>query len=268
MATVPCPAPGSPLCPHSPWRDESWSPADIRGQSPSPRGSCTALAGGRMEAGSALSQDSPPQHRELQQGTAQPGGTGWWPSHRCISGRSGDTTQGTKPRWPRGPQHPAPHGDTATGRAGPAAAGGPASALKYLQNKVCVSAVRAGKRDTTPGESSSLQGLDPAQFHPSLQPQAAQGRAMGSGSRGCVHTSWEAAESSWGAGKGQERSGHIHRVIYPSEPGNFHAVQSQQAQALPGTGALHRGCLQRELETREDDENGTRGVEIASTSHP
>lgn len=64
---------------------------------------------------------------------------------------------------------------------------------------------------------------------------------------------------------GQEWPGHIHRVIYPSEPGNFHTVQSQQAQPLPGAGALHRCCLQRDLEARQDDENGTREVKALDT---
>lgn len=100
---------------------------------------------------------------------------------------------------------------------------------------------------------------------------AAPGHAMGSCSRGCVHATAGLGGSrvlSWGcagAGMGQETArthpqGQL--SLRPrSEPGNFHTVQPQQAQALPGGRALHRSCLQGDLEAGEDDENGTRGME-------
>lgn len=53
-----------------------------------------------------------------------------------------------------------------------------------------------------------------------------------------------------------------------SEPGGFHAVQPQQAQALPGVRALRGGCLQGDLQARETAESRTRGGENFGSASP
>lgn len=87
-----------------------------------------------------------------------------------------------------------------------------------------------------PGESSSLQGRDPARLPPSLQPQAT-GWARVPGDVSTQQPGWEAAESCRGAvpvlGWGRKLPGHIHRVNYPSGPTQSRATSTLSSLSKP-----------------------------------
>ena len=206
---------------------------------------------------------------------------GWRRSHRCISGGRGDTAQGTKTRWLGGPPAPPTHAHTAT-------AMGPGQPLPHGRHtgKGCGEGTRFWSFNTCRIKFVSVQsvvGKGPSMLRGKFLPAgsgsspvaslaAAPGDPRPWGwahmswlvvSRGCVHPiaglggSRVPSQGCTGAGPGQGWPGHIHGV--GSEPGSFHTVQPQQAQALPGVRALRRGCLQGDLQARETAESRTGG---------
>lgn len=104
----------------------------------------------------------------------------------------------------------------------------------------------------------SLQGSDPAQSPPCCSPMP-QGWARVSASNeqhpGSCVCSRAGKRSGVGAGMGLG-------PIPCSQLGGFHAVQAQQAQAEPGVRAVHRGCLQGDLQARGAAQGRTRDGEL------
>lgn len=234
----------------------------------------------------------PPAPGARSRGTTQPGGKGWWRSHRCISGRRGDMVQGTKTRWFGGPPN-TPHTCThCHGRgAGPASSPwpahgwGPWEGTRFWSFNTC--RIKFVSVQSVVGKGPEmLRGkfLPTGSGSSPVAPLSAAPEAMGMGScvlAGGIQGTW--LPDSWAGGAagshcravwvlGWGRAGRgisMGSALGPhAKPGGFHTVQPQQARALPGARALRSGCLQGDLQAREDDENETKGDESFGSASP